>query len=67
MSSMKVNKPCGLLEQYLAYLTAIRCRLNLAFEYRIDYLLLYEFIRQKHGMPKQSDYLLIICVATIVS
>lgn len=62
MSSMKVNKPCGLLEQYLAYLTAIRGRLNLAFEYRIDYLLLYEFIGQKHGIPKQSDYLLLFAL-----
>ena len=51
MSSLKDNKTFALLEQYLTYLTVVKGRSVLtAIEYRIDILLLAEFIKRKRGV-----------------
>lgn len=50
MSSLKDNKTCSLLEQYLNYLTVVKGRSSLtADEYRIDCIMLFEFIKRKRG------------------
>ena len=53
MSSLKDNKTCTLLEQYLSYLTVVKGRSPLtADEYRIDNNMLFEFIKRKRGVPQ---------------
>jgi site-specific recombinase XerD len=48
MSSLKENRTCGLLEQYLNYLTVVKGRSTLtAEEYRVDCNMLFEFIKRK--------------------
>ena len=48
--SLKENKTCALLEQYLSYLVVIKGRSPLtAEEYRIDNCMLFEFIKQKRN------------------
>ena len=52
MSSLKNNKTCALLEQYLSYLTVVKGRSPLtADEYRIDNLMLFEYIKRTRGIP----------------
>jgi site-specific recombinase XerD len=54
MSSLKENKTCTLLEQYLSYLTIVKGRSPLtAEEYRVDCNMLFEFIKQKRGIPQE--------------
>jgi len=51
MPSLKDNRSCALLEQYLSYLVVVKGRSSLtAEEYRIDCHMLFEFIKQKHGV-----------------
>jgi site-specific recombinase XerD len=53
MSSLKDNKTCGLLEQYLSYLTVVKGRSPLtAEEYRVDCLMLFEFVKRKCGVSE---------------
>lgn len=55
MSSLKDNKTWVLLEQYLTYLTPVKGKSNLiAYEYRIDCLLLLEFIKRKRGVGEEA-------------
>ena len=50
MPSLKDNKTCALLEQYLSYLVVVKGRSPLtAEEYRIDNLLLIEHVKRKRG------------------
>jgi len=52
MSQLKNNKTCALLEQYLSYLVVVKGRSPLTSEeYRIDCLLLAEFVKRKRGVP----------------
>ena len=54
MSSLKDNKTCPLLEQYLNYLTVVKGRSPLtAEEYRVDCNMLFEFIKRKRGVPQE--------------
>jgi len=54
MSSLKDNKTCPLLEQYLSYLTVVKGRSPLtAEEYRVDCNMLFEFIKRKRGTPQE--------------
>ncbi len=49
----KRKQTCGLLEQYLSYLTVVKVRSQLtAEEYRVDCNMLFEFIKQKRGTPE---------------
>ena len=51
MPQLKDNKTCALLEQYLSYLVVVKGRSPLtAYEYRIDCLLLLEFVKRKRGV-----------------
>jgi site-specific recombinase XerC len=53
MSSLKENKTCALLEQYLSYLTVVKGRSPLtAEEYRVDCNMLFEFVKRKRGIPE---------------
>jgi site-specific recombinase XerD len=53
MSSLKENKTCGLLEQYLSYLTVVKGRsLLTADEYRVDCTMFFEFVKRKRGIPE---------------
>ena len=53
MSSLKENRTCVLLEQYLSYLVIVKGRsLLTAEEYRIDCNMLFEFIKQQRGVPQ---------------
>jgi len=55
MSSLKDNKTCALLEQYLSYLTVVKGRSNLtAQEYRIDVLLFFEYVKRIRGSPEET-------------
>jgi len=56
--SLKENKTCKLLEQYLSYLTVVKGRSMLtADEYRIDNLMLFEFIKKNRGISENiRDY-----------
>ena len=55
MSSLKENKTCQILEQYLSYLTVIKGRSPLtAVEYRIDVLMLFAFVKEKRGFSKDE-------------
>ena len=52
MAQLKNNKTCALLEQYLSYLVVVKGRSPLTSEeYRIDCLLLAEFVKRKRGVP----------------
>jgi len=52
MPSLKDNRTCTLLEQYLSYLVVVKGRSPLtAEEYRIDNCMLFEFIKQQRGLP----------------
>jgi site-specific recombinase XerC len=52
MSSLKENKSCALLEQYLNYLKVVKGRSPLTCdEYRIDCNMLFEFIKQERAVP----------------
>jgi site-specific recombinase XerC len=47
MPSLKENKTCVILEQYLRYLTVVKGRSPLtADEYRIDCLMLLEYVKR---------------------
>ena len=53
--SLKENKTCALLEQYLSYLVVIKGRSPLtAEEYRIDNCMLFEFIKQKRNYDVEN-------------
>ena len=53
MPSLKDNKTCALLEQYLSYLVVVKGRSPLtAEEYRIDNCLLFEYIKRMRGVPE---------------
>jgi len=55
MSSLKENKTCVLLEQYLDYLKIVKGRSPLTCdEYRIDCLMLFEFVKRKRDMPEEE-------------
>lgn len=55
MSQLKENRTCALLEQYLTYLTVVKGRSPLtAYEYRIDVLLLAEFIKRGRGVSEDE-------------
>ena len=54
MPSLKDNRTCALLEQYLSYLVVVKGRSPLtAEEYRIDCCMLFEFIKQQRGTPPE--------------
>jgi site-specific recombinase XerD len=54
MSSLKDNKTCALLEQYLSYLVVVKGRSPLtAEEYRVDCNMLFEYIKQIRGVPQE--------------
>ena len=55
MSSLKDNKTCALLEQYLSYLVVVKGRSPLtAEEYRVDCNMLFEFIKRKRSFPREQ-------------
>jgi len=55
MSSLKDNKTCALLDQYLSYLTIVKGRSPLtAEEYRVDCNMLFEYIKRKRGVPQDT-------------
>ena len=55
MPSLKDNKSCALLEQYLSYLVVVKGRSPLtAEEYRIDNNMLFEFVKRKRGVPAET-------------
>lgn len=54
MSSLKDNRTCALLEQYLSYLTVVKGRSPLtAEEYRVDNNMLFEYIKRERGVPEE--------------
>jgi site-specific recombinase XerD len=54
MPSLKDNRTCALLEQYLSYLTIVKGRsLLTAEEYRVDCNMLFEYIKRKRGVPDE--------------
>jgi len=55
MSSLKDNKTCALLEQYLNYLTVIKGRSPLtAEEYRVDCCMFFEYVKRRRGAPEEE-------------
>jgi site-specific recombinase XerD len=55
MSSLKENKTCALLEQYLNYLKIIKGRSPLTCdEYRVDCNMLFEYIKRKRNVPESE-------------
>ena len=55
MPSLKENKTCVILEQYLSYLTVVKGRSPLtADEYRIDCLMLLEYVKRIRGIPGET-------------
>jgi len=51
MSSLKDNRTCALLEQYLSYLVVVKGRSPLtAEEYRVDNNMLFEHVKRKRGV-----------------
>ena len=53
--SLKNNKTCALLEQYLSYLSVVKGRSHLTCdEYRIDSLLFFEFLKRTRGIPDDT-------------
>lgn len=55
MPSLKDNRTCALLAQYLNYLVVVKGRSPLtAEEYAIDNNLLFEFIKRKRGVPEEE-------------
>ena len=54
MPSLKDNKTCTILEQYLSYLTVVKGRSPLtAIEYRIDNLLFFSFVKSKRNYAEE--------------
>jgi len=54
MASLKNNKTCALLEQYLSYLIVVKGRSPLtADEYRIDCCMLFEYVKRSRGVPEE--------------
>ena len=54
MPSLKENKTCALLEQYLSYLTVVKGRSILtSYEYRIDCLMFFEYLKRTRGAPEE--------------
>ena len=54
MSSLKDNKTCALLEQYLSYLEIVKGRSHLTIlEYRIDILMFLSYIKHIRGFPEE--------------
>ena len=61
MASLKENKTCALLEQYLSYLTVVKGRSPLtSCEYKIDNLMFFEYLKRIRSIPteviKQRDF-----------
>ena len=55
MPSLKNNRTCALLEQYITYLTIVKGRSPLTGEeYRIDNLMLFEYIKRMRGAPEET-------------
>lgn len=55
MSSLKDNRTCALLEQYLSHLVLVKGRSPLtADEYRIDCNLLFEYLKRQRGYPASN-------------
>ena len=55
MSSLKDNKTCALLEQYLSYLTVVKGRSPLtSYEYRVDTLMFFEYVKRIRGVPEET-------------
>ena len=55
MSSLKNNKTCALLEQYLSYLTVVKGRSPLtSYEYRVDTLMFFEYVKRIRGVPEKN-------------
>ena len=55
MSSLKDNKTCALLEQYLSYLTVVKGRSPLtSYEYRVDTLMFFEYVKRIRGVPEEA-------------
>lgn len=55
MPSLKDNRTCALLEQYLSYLVIVKGRSPLtAEEYRIDCNMLFEHIKRIRGVPPDT-------------
>lgn len=53
---MQSNKSCPLVEQYLNYLTIIKCRAeNTIKEYRTDILMFFSFLSETHSYSVNSD------------
>ena len=53
MSSLKDNKTCALLQQFLSYLTIVKGRsLLTAEEYRVDNNMLLEYVKRQRGIPE---------------
>ena len=54
MASLKENKTCALLEQYLSYLTVVKGRSPLtSCEYKIDNLMFFEYVKRIRGVPEE--------------
>jgi len=54
MPSLKNNKTCALLEQYLSYLTVVKGRSILTSEeYRIDVLMMCSHVKRIRGVPEE--------------
>ena len=54
MPSLKDNKTCALLEQYLNYLIIVKGRSPLtAWEYKIDNLMFFEYLKRIRGVPEE--------------
>ena len=55
MSSLKDNRTCALLDQYLSYLVVVKGRSPLtAEEYRVDNNMLFEFMKRKRGVTQET-------------
>jgi site-specific recombinase XerD len=55
MSSLKENKTCALLEQYLNYLHIVKGRSPLTCdEYRVDCNMLFEYIKKNRGLIENT-------------
>ena len=54
MSSLKDNKTCPLVGQYLSYLTVVKGRSPLTCdEYRIDVLMFFEYVKSTRGILEE--------------
>ena len=55
MASLKDNKTCALLEQYLNYLIVIKGHRPLtAEEYRVDCCMLSEYVKRRRGLAEEE-------------